>query len=192
LPNEENNETQEEKRSKLAQLDKDSRMTEIINLMKSTYPTQRRAINRRRGALKSVLEEWMYLTHPEYFLWHASTLLGKEVTLVWQSSLESKMLPLHNLLKYNLLDKKVSGATKTAFGKAQSALEEGDTASLDLRMDTPRIVSIFPAVLHYFKEDTAFVYKVIDVSCSCCLYKPTEYCTLYLVGFFNLIMSPFF
>lgn len=164
LPDGEDDVSQEEKKLKMATLEDYEDEIEITTLMQATFATQRRAINRRKGEVQSVIEEWPYLMKRSHFLAHANTLLGKDVKKEWEEGLATKGLALFDLIKSKVLNKKLSGATKVFFESSGKYLLEADAAALNLRCDSPRVIAVFPAVINYFKEESFYAFKIVEVS----------------------------
>lgn len=65
------------------------------SLLRDTFPSQRVDINRRDHEKRTLVEvlknHWPHLMKTDFFLDHASTLLGKEVLPIWNKNLALKV-----------------------------------------------------------------------------------------------------
>lgn len=158
LPSTENSTIQEVKRLHLIRLfnnidERDS--MEISRLMKETYCTQRAVINQKDRDLQELSVEWPFLKDPDYFIQHSCILLGNDVCKVWADSLNKKIKPLRQYLKF----------CKRGNTDKRTEIINDCKVAVEVRKDkVPKILIIFKLLVNYFQESENVLFKIINVS----------------------------
>ncbi|XP_070531448.1 uncharacterized protein [Cardiocondyla obscurior] len=135
LPPTEDSKSQEEKRIQLLELFANvERDTKTVNhLMIDTYPTVRGIINEKSKKIEELLIDWPFLKDSDFLLQHSSTLLGKDVTNIWSNSLNTKVKPIRQYLKFL---KKKSGNMTNIINECKAAVQITKNNTPKILVDT--------------------------------------------------------
>ncbi|KAJ8667820.1 hypothetical protein QAD02_009483 [Eretmocerus hayati] len=160
LPEGETLDTQNDKRLELLSLfeeidDHDSE--KVSKLMKSTYATQRIAINNQSRNIPHVLTEWPFLKNITNLIEHSDTLLGKKVESLWRQSFEDKATSMRKYLKSCPIL-----TCKKRVNQVQTLVEEYKKAEEYNRSELPKFMVIFHLMLLYFGEEESPFFKIVD------------------------------
>ncbi|XP_067213727.1 uncharacterized protein [Linepithema humile] len=170
LPLGETKESQEIHRQKLKDLYNSLTFDDVTVpvLIRDTYATLRSAINVRKDRdLNKIFTDWPFLNEPSKLIDHATCLLGKPVSEIWQNSLTALAEKTKNYFKEMCISKNSTKGNQAQRKKKMSELlAEAKAEKKSSKSRTPYTIVIFPLLMVYFEENQDFFIKVIDVHAS--------------------------
>ncbi|XP_033220275.1 uncharacterized protein LOC117174928 [Belonocnema kinseyi] len=126
----------------------------VSKLMELTYPAQRKLITEEDRNLATFLTDWPFLKVPQFFMEHASVLLGKNVQKSWDESLENKAKAIRKFLQI----KQHAGVNHE---EILQLLKTAKEAALVTKNNIPKSIVVFPMIIKHFGENADYLYKVI-------------------------------
>ena len=158
LTDDETQETQAALRIQLVQLySTDKNDKNIGSLMQKTYPTLRAVINDPNVDLLTITQNWPFLQEVEHFVAHSNYLLGDDLTKKWTDSIENRMKITGQYLK----SLKLNSESKS---QVDRFVDEAKSACIIRKDRIPKHLVVFKLLMHYFKENENFLFKVKQVS----------------------------
>lgn len=168
LPPGETKESQEIYRQKLKDLYTSLTFDDVTvpMLIRDTYATLRSVINKKEDRdINKIFTDWPFLIEPSKLINHATCLLGKPVSEVWQNSLTALAEKIKNYFKEMCISKNpTKGNQAQRIKKMSKLLAEAKAEKKLSKSRTPNIIVIFPLLMAYFEENQDIFIKVIDVS----------------------------
>lgn len=168
----ETEETQLTKKEILKKDFEEKKLEKIVlkELLFDTYPSQRVLINNREkedASLDDVLtKHWPHLRIKCHFFDHASVLLGKDVQKVWYDNITEKGLPIFEYFNIECSSKKDKQGCPKFVSPSMDEIKAAKEAANNLDCQTPKIISIFSVLPHYFGEKPLYKLHVSVI----CLY----------------------
>lgn len=157
-PKDENEESQKEKQEWLsAEFTKKERDKKTVALyMKQTYASQRLLINRGKPNIPSIQEvknQWPFLFETDMLLQHFEQLMGFNLQIVLQQSLEKKASAIYEFMKQERMKTK----------KVREVLLEIDTAMRQDDSKIPQTAGSYLLLLAFFEEPEDQMIRCYDV-----------------------------
>ena len=159
FPKNENEESQEEKREWLtAEFPKRDRdMKNVALLMKQTYTSQCLLINRSKPNVPSIMEikdQWQFLFETDMMLQHFEELMGFNLQVILQQSLEEKASVIYEFMEKQHMSKK----------RVRESLLEIDTAMEVDKSKIPEMAGVYLLLLSFFGEPEDMMIRSYDIS----------------------------
>ncbi|CAB3977263.1 Hypothetical predicted protein [Paramuricea clavata] len=134
---------------------KDRDMEKVSLFMKQTYASQRLLINRSKPNVPSIMEikdQWPFLFETDMMLQHFEELMGFNLQVILQRSLEEKASVIYDFMKQEHPSKK----------KVRESLLEIDTAMALDESKIPQMAGVYLLVLAYFGEPEDMMIRSYD------------------------------
>lgn len=156
----------EDKRIELLGLFNDNifcRDEQVRQIMIETYDLQRiNIVGEQKKALSVLLSDWPYFKAYSIMFIHADQLIGRNVETTWNER-------LHEKAKYTRGFLEVLDSTKQKNKQHDTfvvnLLKEAKKMKVTLSgSEVPKIVAIFPLIIHYFSEEQSLLFKTVEVS----------------------------
>ena len=159
FPENESEATQQEKQKWLIEefRKKNQDNEKVALFMKQTYASQRLLINRNKPKPPSIAEikdQWPFLFEMGTMLQHFEDLMGFDLKIVLQQSLEEKASVIYDFMKQEYINKK----------KLKESLLEIDTAMAVENSKIPQMSGVYLLLLRYFGEQEDLMIRCFEVS----------------------------
>ena len=158
-PDDETTDSQKEKQGWLTSAfrKKDRDNDKVASYMKLTYASQRLLINRGKPnppSINEIMDEWPFLFEFDPLMQHFEQLMGFDLKVVLQRSLEEKAKLVYNFMKLEHSHQK----------KVKEALDKMDAAMETERSNIPQMDGVYLLLLAYFGESGNHMLRCFDVS----------------------------
>lgn len=158
LPENKNPELQENKRKELFLIfqsgENDPKMLQLYD---ETYPTLRALINEYNRDLSKLLLDWPWIQSENYIISHSSRLLGDNIRVTWNESIEKLIKPIRQYLKFRKLNKNEKEAV-------DALVKESKNAALITKDKKSNQLLVFKLLIQYFKNSEQNFYRIFDVN----------------------------